>query len=395
MFKLADEAESEMVVFIKESLFNTRVVKAFDREKYIIEKFEEKNSMFFSMQNKLMTTFAKFRSINDFLTFIQVAIIIVVGGFATIKGRMNFGDLIAFIIYINMIIWPIRQIGQLLSDMAKAKVSIFRIFEILDLPEEDYNFGIKDVNFDKSIEFIDVCLEINGNKILNNISFELEFGKSLGIIGSTASGKSMIVYLLLGFLKPTSGKILIDGISIESINKKILRENISAILQESELFNVSILENIRITNSLLDEKTVHEHANIAYIHDEISSFMSGYNTIVVDNGMNLSGGQKQRISIARGIIKPFKILILDDSMSAVDMNTDMKINNSIKNINKTFSLITISHRISTISNCDYIIVLDSGCIVEKGTHSELLDSGGIYCKINEIQSKEIENYNEQ
>ena len=394
IFKETDEAESQLMVFIKEALFNIRVIKAFNREDYILKLFREKNEEFNITQNKFMKTFAKFRAVNDFLTFLQLAIIIVVGGYETISGRMNFGDLIAFVIYINMIIWPIRQMGQLLSDMAKASVSISRIYEVLDLPEEDYEYGIRDVSFSEKIEFKNVSLVINDNTVLDNISFVINAGESLGVIGSTGSGKSMIVYLLLGLFEATSGEILIDRINIKEINKRYLREKISAIMQDSELFNMSILENVKITNDNIDDKTVFNATEVSSIHNEILNFSSKYETVVVDNGGNLSGGQKQRISIARGLLKPFEVLILDDSLSAVDMNTDLKINNALKSMDKKFTSIFISHRISTITNCDNIIVMDGGKIVESGKHNDLIMKNGIYSKINEIQSKEYDVSNE-
>lgn len=394
IFKETDEAESQLMVFIKEALFNIRVIKAFNREDYILRLFREKNEEFNITQNKFMKTFAKFRAVNDFLTFLQLAIIIVVGGYETISGRMNFGDLIAFVIYINMIIWPIRQMGQLLSDMAKASVSISRIYEVLDLPEEDYEYGIRDVSFSEKIEFKNVSLVINDNTVLDNISFVINAGESLGVIGSTGSGKSMIVYLLLGLFEATSGEILIDGINIKEINKRYLREKISAIMQDSELFNMSILENVKITNDNIDDKSVFNATEVSSIHNEILNFSSKYETVVVDNGGNLSGGQKQRISIARGLLKPFEVLILDDSLSAVDMNTDLKINNALKSMDRKFTSIFISHRISTITNCDNIIVMDEGKIVESGKHNDLIMKNGIYSKINEIQSKEYDVSNE-
>ncbi len=394
IFKETDEAESQLMVFIKEALFNIRVIKAFNREDYILKLFREKNEEFNITQNKFMRTFAKFRAVNDFLTFLQLAIILVVGGYETISGRMNFGDLIAFVIYINMIIWPIRQMGQLLSDMAKASVSISRIYEVLDLPEEDYEYGIRDVSFSEKIEFKNVSLVINDNTVLDNISFVINAGESLGIIGSTGSGKSMIVYLLLGLFEATSGEILIDGINIKEINKRYLREKISAIMQDSELFNMSILENVKITNDNIDDKSIFNATEVSSIHNEILNFSSKYETVVIDNGGNLSGGQKQRISIARGLLKPFEVLILDDSLSAVDMNTDLKINNALKSMDKKFTSIFISHRISTITNCDNIIVMDGGKIVESGKHNDLIMKNGIYSKINEIQSKEYDVSNE-
>lgn len=394
IFKETDEAESQLMVFIKEALFNIRVIKAFNREDYILKLFREKNEEFNITQNKFMKTFAKFRAVNDFLTFLQLAIIIVVGGYETISGRMNFGDLIAFVIYINMIIWPIRQMGQLLSDMAKASVSISRIYEVLDLPEEDYEYGIRDVSFSEKIEFKNVSLVINDNTVLDDISFAINAGESLGVIGSTGSGKSMIVYLLLGLFEVTSGEILIDGINIKEINKRYLREKISAIMQDSELFNMSILENVKITNDNIDDKSVFNATEVSSIHNEILNFSSKYETVIVDNGGNLSGGQKQRISIARGLLKPFEVLILDDSLSAVDMNTDLKINNALKSMDKKFTSIFISHRISTITNCDNIIVMDDGKIVESGKHNDLIMKNGIYSKINEIQSKEYDVSNE-
>lgn len=394
LFEKTDEAESELVVIIKEILFNFRVIKAFNIEQFILNKFEEKNSSFNKMQNIFMKTFANFRAINDFLTFLQVAIILVFGGYETIVGRMNFGDLIAFVIYLNMIIWPIRQIGQLLSDMAKARVSISRIEEILELKQEDYENGLFDINFNGDIEFKNVSFKIDENLILEDVSFKVSSGKSLGIIGSTGSGKSTIVNLLLGIFETTSGDILIDGVSIKDINKAKMRSKIASVLQDSELFNMSIFDNINIINEIVDKKKVYRRAETAYIHNEILDFASGYGTMVVDNGNNLSGGQRQRISIARSLMKDFEILVLDDTLSAVDMDTDFKIKSSFNDLKESITSIIIAHRISTISSCDEIIVLDKGKIIERGNHETLIELNGVYSKINELQSKENTDYNE-
>lgn len=394
LFEKTDEAESELVVIIKEILFNFRVIKAFNIERFILNKFEEKNSGFNKMQNTFMKTFANFRAINDFLTFLQVAIVLVFGGYETIVGRMNFGDLIAFIIYLNMIIWPIRQIGQLLSDMAKAKVSISRIEEILDLKEEDYENGTLDINFSGDIEFKNVSFKIGENSILDDVSFKVPSGSSLGIIGSTGSGKSSIVNLLLGIFEATSGEILIDGVNLKDINKPKMRAKIASVLQDSELFNMSIFDNINIISEDVDKEKVYSRADVAYIHNEILDFASGYGTMVVDNGNNLSGGQRQRISIARSLMKDFEILVLDDTLSAVDMDTDFQIKSGLHNLKENITSMIIAHRISTISSCDEIIVLDGGKIIERGTHDSLLELDGVYSKINELQSKENIEYNE-
>lgn len=391
LFEKTDEAESDLVVIIKEILFNFRVIKAFNIEKFIYSKFEDRNNAFNEMQNTFMRTFANFRAINDFLTFLQVAIVLVFGGYETIVGRMNFGDLIAFVIYLNMIIWPIRQIGQLLSDMAKAKVSVNRIYEILDFKEENYDSGRVDINFEGNIEFDNVSFSIGESSILENISFSVEGGKSLGIIGSTGSGKSSIVNLLIGLFETTSGDIFIDGVNLRDINKKTLRNKISSVLQDSELFNMSVFDNINITKNVRTEKEVYKSAEISSIHNEILTFTSGYETLVFDNGSSLSGGQRQRISIARSLMKDFNILVLDDTLSAVDMDTDARIKGALSNMDKKVTSIIIAHRISTISSCDEIIVLDKGKIIERGTHQKLLELNGIYSKINELQSKESDN----
>ena len=301
---------------------------------------------------------------------------IYVGGKESIAGNITTGNIAEFIIYVNMLTWPMASIGWVTSIIQRAAASQKRINEFLnteaEINSEDGNIH----NINGKISFKDICFEYpdSGVKALDNVSFKIDKGQSVAIVGRTGSGKSTIVNLISRMYEPTSGKIEIDDLPIEEINLASLRSRISMVPQEALLFSDTISNNIAFgSKEELTQENIESVAKKAAIHENIKSFPKGYQTMVGERGVTLSGGQKQRISIARALVRPSSILIFDDCLSAVDNETEEKILSSLKKEGTEKTTITISHRMSSIQHADKIIVLDNGKIAEMGTHSELFE----------------------
>lgn len=387
LYKSTDEAESKLTSTIQENLQGIKVVKAFNLEGFEKEKFIEKNKEFKYNQNKLMIIYSRFWAINDFLTLGQIAFVIIYGGIRTITGSLTIGDLTAFILYLFQIIWPVRQLGKLLTDTGKAVVSLDRLYEILDCNTEDLNKGL-DININGDIKLENVYFKYpNTNEYsLENISFDIKPGETIGIIGPTGSGKSTLTFLLQKLYNPTKGNIYLEGINIEEISKKTVREQIGIVLQESFLYNKTIFENFKMVKPNVTKEEIDKACKIANVYDDIQKFPKKLDTIVGEYGSSLSGGQRQRISIARTLILNPNIIIFDDSLSAVDAKTDASIRSSLKKLgNKT--KIIIAHRISTIMNSDKIIVLDEGRLIQFGNHKSLISQDGYYKTLYEVQNQ--------
>lgn len=386
-FKDADEAEAKLSTTLQENLTGIRVVKAFAREPFELEKFDVRNSSYRISVNKLIDNLAVYWSLSDFLSMFQVGIVIVAGSVMVVQGRITIGILVAFISYVNMLIWPVRQLGRVLTDMGKATVSIDRVDEILSIPQEELIVNGHEPAVSGDIEFCNVNFSYDGNKdVLHNISFHVRKGDTVAIMGPTGAGKSTLVNLLPRLYDYTSGSVKIDGIELKEIDRHWIRKNIALVLQEPFLYARTIKDNIRFTDPEKQDKSVFQAAKVASIHNDIISFEKKYETMVGERGVSLSGGQKQRMAIARAIITETPIVIFDDSLSAVDTETDIEIRKALelrKNVATTF---VISHRISTVSNADMIIVLDKGRIIQSGTHRELISQEGLYKRIYNIQS---------
>ena len=387
LYKSTDEAEAKLTSTIQENLQGIKVIKAFNLEGFEKERFIEKNTVFKDNQNKLMIVYSRFWAINDFLTLGQVAFVIIYGGIRTITGSLTIGDLTAFVLYLFQIIWPVRQLGKLLTDTGKAVVSLDRLYEILDSEVEDLNEGIH-VDIDGDIEFKNIYFKYpNTNEYsLEDISFSLKSGETLGIIGPTGSGKSTLTFLLQKLYSPTKGDILLNDINIKEISKKSIRDQIGIVLQESFLYNKTIFENFKMVKPDVTKKEIEEVCKIANVYDDIKKFPKGLDTVVGESGSSLSGGQRQRVSIARTLLLNPNILIFDDSLSAVDARTDANIRASLEKLGSKTKII-IAHRVSTIMNSDKIIVLDEGRLVQFGNHNTLISQDGYYKTLYEVQKK--------
>ncbi len=385
-FMKTDEAEGALMSVIQENLTGIRVVKAFGRESFEMDKFDEKNFRFFEIWKNLGTTMGLYWGLADFFTGIQNMTVIAVGVVFAINGELTLGELIAFLSYNTMIIWPIRRLGRMSSEVSKMGVSLERVAYILEAEEEDANENGSTEEITGDIVYDNVCYsyENDSREVLKNISFHVKSGKTLGILGGTGSGKSTLVHLLNRLYDPTDGSVMIDNISTKDYRLSHLRENVGMVLQEPFLFSKTIKDNIAISGDV-GEDSVQKAATTASIHSSILSFKDGYETIVGERGVTLSGGQKQRVAIARMLTKSPPIMVFDDSLSALDSETDFAIRNALRSREEKSTTIIISHRINSIMHADEIIVLKDGSIAERGSHKSLLEQDSIYKKIYDIQ----------
>lgn len=389
-YKDYQEQEARLSTILQENLTGVRVVKAFARQKFEKEKFDKENNAKYKIGKTLMKIHALFWPITDIIGVIQLCISILVGSLMTISGEISLGTLIAVVQFLNMIIWPMKILGRLIVELGKASVSWKRINHyILDKEKEDIHKGLSPARKMKgAIEFKNINFSYEeGLQVLKNINLKIEAGDKVAIIGPTGSGKSTIINLLGRFYESNSGQILIDGIDIKDYAKAYLNDQIGLIHQEAFLFSKNLRENIAFARTESSDEEIYASAKAADIHDNIMDFPEKYNTLVGEKGVTLSGGQKQRTTMARTIIKDPAILILDDSLSAVDTETESRILSAMDKIMENRTSIIIAHRITSIRKANKIIVLDEGEIVQQGTHDELIKIDGIYKSIFTIQSK--------
>lgn len=386
-FMECDENEGKLSAMAQENLTGVRVVRAFGRERSEVDKFEKQNNHYTGLWEKMAKIMSRFWSVSDIFSGIQVMLVVVFGAYFCVNGSLTEGEYIAFISYNAQLVWPIRMLGRMISELSKAGVSIDRVFYIMNSPIEQDESDAVNAPMDGDICFDHVSFAYeNAPEILHDISFTVKAGTTLGILGGTGSGKSTLMLLLDKLYPLTDGSITIGGADIRKIKTTHLRRNIGMVLQEPYLFSRTIAENIGIASTVLDMDSVREAARAASLDDTITSFTAGYETMVGERGVTLSGGQKQRAAIARTLTTDTPILIFDDSLSAVDTETDAKVRRAIRERFGKASVILISHRITTLSAADHIIVLDRGRIAEQGTHEHLKNAGGIYQKIYETQS---------
>nr|WP_275935240.1 ABC transporter ATP-binding protein [Abyssisolibacter fermentans] len=386
-FKLCDEAEARLSTALQENLTGVRVVRAFARQKYEIDKFEERNTAYMELVQKLINMMACYWSFSDLLCMMQSGFVLVMGCYLAFKGEVTLGTVVAFTSYEGRLLWPVRQMGRVLTDMGKAFVAIDRIEEILGEPIEETSSDEIQAEIQGNIEFNDVYFEYEeGKPVLNGVSFDVKKGETIAILGPTGSGKSSLIHLLVRLYDYKKGSIKIDGTEITRINKKWLRKNVGIVLQEPFLFSKTIKDNISIAKSHVEDHEIFNAASIASIHDVINSMDNGYDTPVGEQGVTLSGGQKQRIAIARTIINNCPVLIFDDSLSAVDTETDAAIRTALKERSSNVTTFIISHRITTVAQADKIIVLEKGKIAQLGTHEALIKQNGLYKRVWNIQN---------
>ena len=383
------ESFSRLNSMVEENISGNRVVKAFSREAFEIEKFNERNEDYKKQNMASAKVSKKFLPWLDGLAGGLTLITLVVGGFLVIKGQLTIGDLVAFNGFLWMLNIPMRMSGWLINDTLRFSASCVKIRDMLDTESSiPVEIATEEVKIEGYIEFKDVSFHFSDDPtspVLENISFSARPGQTIGILGETGSGKTTLVNLIARFYDPTSGQILIDGIDAKDWPIRSLREHIAMVMQDVFLFSSTIEDNIAYGNPYAGEEFIRQVAEIADANAFIEGMPQGYNTIVGERGVGLSGGQKQRISLARALAKNPAVLILDDTTSAVDMETESKIQNELGKITHNKTTFIIAHRISSVREADLILVLDHGRVLEQGTHSELVANQGEYYSIYQKQ----------
>jgi ATP-binding cassette, subfamily B, bacterial len=390
VYEAYQEKEATLSTTLQENLAGVRVVKAFSREEYEIDKFGKNNRERYAAGLKLNRMHAFFWPVSDIICSIQIVAGFFIGGMMALNGTITIGSYLAYTGMIFWIIFPMRNLGRLIVDMSRGFVSFERVRDILKIQREPLEQGdyipsqiVGKVTFNN----ITFAYE-DGHSVLEDISFEAEAGQAIALIGSTGSGKTTLVNLLPRFFEYTNGSISLDGVDLNRYPRSFLRKNIGIVEQEPFLFSRTIRDNIRygVSRDVTEEEMI-EAAQAAAIHDVILTFPNGYDTLVGERGVTLSGGQKQRVAIARTLLKNPKILIMDDSTSSVDTETEAEIREALNQLMKTRTTFIIAHRIQSIINADLILVLDKQRIVQSGTHDELVQQEGLYREIFNIQTK--------
>lgn len=380
VYEEISQENAELTTVCEENLAGVRTVKAFARENFEIGKFTGHNRKYYDLNMKQSKVMVRFYPVFQFAGVMLPMIATIIGGIEVIKGRMDIGSLVAYVEYSRECTWPVEMVGWLTNSMSSAIASSKKIAKIY---EQESN--IKEIQNPKTIDkvngdisFDSVTLSFGDVKVLDDVSFDVEAGKTLGIMGATGSGKSSIINLIQRFYDPSTGKILLDGVDISQMKVSQVRSSSAVVMQDVFLFSDTIEENIKMgrrDTMTMDE--IEDAAVMAQADGFISKLESGYQTVIGERGVGLSGGQKQRISMARAFSKKAPILILDDSTSALDMETEKEIQKTLDEV-KGMTKIIVAHRVSAVRGADKIIYLEKGKVIEEGTHDELLEMKGRY-----------------
>jgi len=396
IFRKIQEQFSAMETKVQEVLSGIRIIKAYNREENEQKIFKDLNYEYVLRNKKLITLWSLFFPAMHFIGGVGILIILVYGGKQVIDNKITLGDFVAFTEYLLMLIWPMMALGWVINLFQRGTASLRRINKIINEKShiEDYkkSYEITEITEGIEIKSLNFKYPDTDELVLNDINIKIPAGKSLAVLGKTGSGKTTLINLITRILEPPDNTVFIDGIDIKNIKLKNLREIIGLIPQEPFLFSDTIKENIKFGNKKADRERVNKAAETSGINKEIEEFPNKYDTILGERGINLSGGQKQRLTISRALIKDPEILIFDDALSSVDTSTEEKILSNLKKIKKGKTCIIVSHRISTLRQCDFIVVLKEGKIVEKGTHTELIKLKGLYTDIynKQLITEELE-----
>jgi ATP-binding cassette subfamily B protein len=389
-YRATDDSEGHITDKINENLAAVRIVKAFNNERYEIDSFEKDLDDYrikFIHWRKLS---AFFFSSSDVFVFASKALALCFGIYLCYTGEISSGTLVLSFTFVNMMVWPLRQVATILSNLGQYMASSDRVDEIIDEPIEDVTSGLTPViKGDIVFDHVGFKYDDADSELIKDVSFEIKPGQTIAIMGKTGSGKSTLSLLLTRLYDYTSGHIYIDGVELKDIQKSYLRRNIVPVLQDPFLFSKSIQENIKMARKNATADEVRRAAHVAAVDKTIEALKEGYDTPVGERGMSLSGGQKQRVAIARTIISNAPVIIFDDSLSAVDTETDLEIRQNLKTLESNTTSIIVTHRVSTAKDADLIIVLEEGKVSELGKHEELINKPGLYKRINDIQSKMV------
>lgn len=386
-FTECDENEGVLSTIAQENLTGIRVVRAFGREKFEKDRFEKQNNIYTDEWMKLCTVLSLFWGTGDLVSGLQTMLVVVIGAYLCVTGEMTAGEFIAFVSYNTMLIWPVRSLGRTISEMSKAGVSVERIRYIMNSEAEADKSDALTPDMNGDIGFRNITFGYGDTPVLENVSFAIPKGTTFGILGGTGAGKSTLMHLLnrLYDLPEENGQILIGGVDIADMKGEWVRRHIGMVLQEPFLFSRTISENIGITQEKVTLSQIREAASIACVDRSVMEFTKGYDTLVGERGVTLSGGQKQRTAIARMLMQKTPIMVFDDSLSAVDAETDAQIRQALKSELSDATVILIAHRVTTLMHADNILVLDRGRVAELGSHEELMAKKGIYHKIYHMQ----------
>lgn len=388
-FAVVDETEGKLSAVVQENLTGVRVVRAFGREVREVEKFDEQNSRYLTLGDRINLLFTRYWLASDLVMNTQIMLIVIFGAVTAVRGEMTAGEYIAFLSYNTYLSWPVRQLGRVISEMSKAGVALRRVDEILSAETERDRSETASTDYCGDVRFDHVSFSFDGKTpVLEDVSFSVPAGKTVGILGGTGAGKSTLMRLLdrLLVLPEESGTISIGGVDIRDLPAEEVRAHVGFVLQEPFLFSRTIGENLRLAGQDATDDDVRRAAHTACLDGAVEQFTAGYDTFVGERGVTLSGGQKQRAAIARTLVQDAPILILDDSLSAVDTETDATIRARLSEDRRGRTTLLISHRTTTLMHTDHIVVLERGRIAEQGTHEALLAKGGIYRRIYDIQN---------
>lgn len=388
--KISDQT-AEINTIAQEDIAGIKLVKAFSREKYEINKFLKMNKVYYDLNMEQAKIIGDYFPPIEFLTNIALVIMIVLGGFLVMDGEVSIGILVAFNGYIWNLIWPMRMLGELTDLLSRTVSSANKIFAIMDKdPSIKTKENFKDVkNIKGNIKFEGVNFKYDDKLVLKNINLDIKAGSTVAIMGATGAGKSSLINLIGRYYDTCKGSIKIDGIDIKEYNLEFLRKNMAIVPQETFLFSETILNNIKFSNENASFEEIKEASKLACANEFIEGLELGYNTEIGERGIGLSGGQKQRIAIARALVRKAKILILDDSTSSLDMETEHELLKNLSNRKHESTTFIIAHRISAVKNADLIIYLEDGQIKESGTHDELLKKKGRYYDIYNDQFRDF------
>lgn len=395
-FRVIQEQIAKLNTVLQENITGIRVVKAFGREATEVEKFNEENQAYLDCNIRMTKITALHIPLMNTITALSTAILIWYGGRQIILGSLSIGDLVAFNSLLMMLIMPVRMLGWQWNMLQRSIAAGTRIFEVLDT-----SFTIKDnpdamplKNPQGAIEFDQVWFGYDKEApVLRGLNLQVEPGQTVALLGGTGSGKTTVINLVPRFYDPDQGVVRFDGTDISKIRLADLRGNIGMVMQETFLFSTTIRDNISFGRADASQKEIEEAAKAAQIHDFIMSLPDGYDTVVGERGLNLSGGQKQRLSIARALLMDPAVLILDDSLSSVDTETEYLIQQAIENLIQGRTTFVVAQRLSTVKNADIIVVLDKGIVVQRGTHTELIAQEGPYQDIYRMQFGSVEEEN--
>ncbi|HNS33241.1 MAG TPA: ABC transporter ATP-binding protein [bacterium] len=388
-FRQQKKTRAEVLSTLQENIYGIKEIKTFTQESHEMKKFSQKGRNFFKIQMHIGKLAATYQPLIIFISSIGTIIILWYGGFQVIQGNLTIGTMVAFIGYIGVLYSPLEQINQVNTIFQSAQASAERIFEVLDMApevEDKKNAILLPGKLEGDVLFKNVTFGYNGKEnVLRNISFEAKAGETFAIVGPSGSGKTTLISLIPRFYDVTGGEILVDGRNIKDYQLNYLRRQIGIVLQEPFLFNGTVAENISFGKQNATNEEIIEVAEAARVHSFISQLPEGYDTEVGEQGNQLSGGQKQRIAIARALLKNPPILILDEATSSVDSETERLIQEALERLMKGRTSFVIAHRLSTIRNAKKIIVLKNGEIAETGMHRELLEKGGLYFHLYQVQ----------